>query len=100
MVILAGKSPVFFLANSVAELTLFEHSNHLPEGLLGLPTLSEGSRVAVQLDNLTEGDITLIPEWKWVQSPLYTSPSLSLGVKCQRYLIRSLWSNREICGGS
>ena len=29
-----------------------------------MPTLSEGSRVAVQLDNLTEGDITLIPEWE------------------------------------
>ena len=28
------------------------------------PTLSEGSRVAVQLDDLTEGDITLIPEWE------------------------------------
>ena len=64
VVIPAGKSRVFFVANTVAELTLFEPSNHLPEGLLGLPTLSEGSRVAVQLDNLTEGDITLIPEWE------------------------------------
>ena len=36
----------------------------MPEGLIGLPTLSEGSRVAVQLDNLTEGDITLNPEWE------------------------------------
>ena len=64
VVIPAGKSRVFFLANTVAALTLFEPSDRLPEGLLGLPTLSEGSRVAVQLDNLTEGDITLIPEWE------------------------------------
>ena len=64
VVIPAGKSRVFFLANTVAELTLFEPSDRLPEGLLGMPTLSEGSRVAVQLDNLTEGDITLIPEWE------------------------------------
>ena len=45
VVIPAGKSRVFFLANTVAELTLFEPRDHLPEGLLGLPTLSEGSRV-------------------------------------------------------
>ena len=64
VVIPAGKSRVFFLANTVATLTLFEPSDRLPEGLLCLPTLSEGSRVAVQLDNLTEGDITLIPEWE------------------------------------
>ena len=64
VVIPAGKSRVFFLANTVAELTLFEPSDRLPEGLLGLPTMSEGSRVAVQLDNLTEGDITMIPEWE------------------------------------
>ena len=64
VVIPAGKSRVFFLANTVAELTLFEPIDRLPEGLLGMPTLSEGSRVAVQLDNLTEGDITLIPEWE------------------------------------
>ena len=60
----AGKSRVFFLTNPVASLTLFEPSDRLPEGLLGLPTLSEGSRVAVQIDNLTEGDVTLIPEWE------------------------------------
>ena len=64
VVIPACKSRVFFLTNTVATLTLFEPSDRLPEGLLGLPTLSEGSRVAVQLDNLTEGDITLIPEWE------------------------------------
>ena len=57
VVIPAGKSRVFFLANTVAVYTLFEPSDRLPEGLLGLPTLSEGSRVAVQLDNLMEGDI-------------------------------------------
>ena len=100
MVIPAGKSRVFFLANTVAALTLFEPSDCLPERLLGLPTLSEGSRVAVQLDNLTEADITLSLNGKWVQSPLYTWPSLQLGVNCHRYLIRSLLSNREICGGS
>ena len=64
VVIPAGKSRVFFVANTVTELTLFEPSDRLPEGLIGLPTLSEGSRVAVQLDNLTEGDITLNPEWE------------------------------------
>ena len=64
VVIPAGKSHVFFLTNTVATLTLFEPSDRLPEGLLGLPTLSEGSRVAVQLDNLTEGDITLNPKWE------------------------------------
>ena len=64
VVISAGKSRVFFVANTVTELTLFEPSDRLPLGLIGLPTLSEGSRVAVQLDNLTEGDITLNPEWE------------------------------------
>ena len=62
VVIPAGKLRVFFLANTVAELTLFEPSDRLPKGLLDLPTLSKGSRVAIQLDNLTEGDINLIPE--------------------------------------
>ena len=64
MVIPAGKSRVFFLTNTMATLTLFEPSDRLPEGLLGLPTLSKGSKVAVQLDNLTEGDIALTPEWE------------------------------------
>ena len=64
VVVPAGKSHVFFLSNPVASLTLFEPSDRLPEGLLGLPTLSEGSRVAVQIDNFTEGDVTLIPEWE------------------------------------
>ena len=43
VIIPAGKSRVFFLANTVDSLTLFEPSDRLPEGLLGLPTLSEGS---------------------------------------------------------
>ena len=64
VVVPAGKSRVVFFTNPVASLTLFEPSDRLPEGLLGLPTLSEGSRMAVQLDNLTEADITLIPEWE------------------------------------
>ena len=64
MVIPAGKSRVFFLTNTMATLTLFEPSDRLPEGLLGLPTLSKGSRVAVQLDNLTERDTALTPEWE------------------------------------
>ena len=64
-VIPAGKPRAFLLlTNPVASLALFEPSDRLPEGLLGLPTLSEGSRVAVQIDNLTEGDVTLIPEWE------------------------------------
>ena len=48
MVIPAGKSRVFFVTNPMATLTLFEPSDRLPEGLLGLPTLSKGSKVAVQ----------------------------------------------------
>ena len=56
VVIPAGKSRVFFVTNTVIELILFEPSDQLPEGLIGLPT--------VQLDNLTEGDITLNPEWE------------------------------------
>ena len=64
MVIPAGKSRVFFVANKMASLTLFEPSDRLPEGLLGLPTLSKGARVAIQLDNLTEDDIALTPEWE------------------------------------
>ena len=64
MVIPAGKSRVFFVANKMASLTLFEPSDRLPEGLLGLPTLSKGERVAIQLDNLTEVDIALTPEWE------------------------------------
>ena len=64
MVIPAGKSRVFFVANTMASLSLFEPSDRLPEGLLGLPTLSKGARVAIQLDNLSEDDIALTPEWE------------------------------------
>ena len=101
VVIPAGKSRVFFLVNTVAELTLFEPSDRLPEGLLGLPTLSEGSIVAVQLDNLTEGDITLIPEWEvgTISSVHFTqSPAGGQMPKIPDSL--SLLSNKEICGGS
>ena len=55
----AGKSRVFFLKNTLQGLTLFEPSDNLPEGLLGVPTLSKGRRVAVQLDNLSEKDVLL-----------------------------------------
>ena len=79
VVIPAGKSCLFFVANTVAELTLFEPRNRLPEGLLGLPTLSEGSRVAVQLDNLTEGDITLIREWEVGTISVHLTQSPAVG---------------------
>ena len=57
----AGKSRVFFLENCLEALTLFEPSDSLPEELLGIPTLSQGSKVAVQLDNLSEKDVLLKP---------------------------------------
>ena len=60
----AGKSRVFFLNNCLGALTLFEPSDSLPEELLGIPTLSQGSKVAVQLDNLSEKDVLLNPEWE------------------------------------
>ena len=59
----AGKSRVFFLKNSLAGLTLFEPSDRLPEGMIGLPTLSEGNKVAIQLDNLSGEDIILNAKW-------------------------------------
>ena len=107
VVIPAGKSRVFFLANTVAALTLFEPSDRLPEGLLGLPTLSEGSRVAVQLDNLTEGDIILIPEWEvgtissvhLAQSPTGGQvPQIpdSLSFEQQRYLRRLIVEYQDV----
>ena len=43
----AGKSRVFFLKNCLGALTLFEPSDSLPEELLGIPTLSHGSKVAI-----------------------------------------------------
>ena len=70
MVVPAGKSRVFFVENKLASLTLFEPSDRLPEGLLSLPTLSEGTRVAIQLDNLTDDDIALTPEWELALFPL------------------------------
>ena len=107
VIIPSGKSRVFFLANTVDSLTLFEPSDWLPEGLLSLPTLSEGSRVAVQLDNLTEGDKTLIPEWEvgtissvhLSQSPtggqLPQIPD-SLSFEQQRYLRRLLDEYQDV----
>ena len=59
----AGKSRVFFVKNVLCGLTLFEPSANLPEGLLGIPTLSKGSQVTVQLDNLSERDVMLNTEW-------------------------------------
>ena len=107
VIIPAGKSHVFFLANTVAELTLFEPSDRLPKGLLGLPTLNEGSRVAVQLDNLTEGEKTLIPEWEGdtissvhlTQSPAVgQTPQIpdSLSLEQQRDLRRLLDEYKDI----
>ena len=100
VVIPAGKSCVFFLTNTVAALTLFEPSDRLPEGLLGLPTLSEGSRVAVQLDNLTEEDITLNPEWEVGTISFVHLAQSPIGGNCHRFLICSILSNREICSNS
>ena len=59
----AGKAKVFFVRNELEGLTLFEPSSSLPEGLQGVPTLSHGERVAVQLDNHSDSDILLNPEW-------------------------------------
>ena len=63
MKIPAGKSKVFFLKNDFPGLTLFEPGLELPEGLQGVPTLSCGPRIAVQLDNHSERDILLSPHW-------------------------------------
>ena len=64
-----GKSRVFLVNNTLLGLTLFEPGANLPEGLLGVPTLGKGSRLAIQLDNLSERDIMLNP--KWVIGQLY-----------------------------
>ena len=45
----AGKSRVFLVNNTLPELTLFEPGANLPEGLLGVPALGKGSRLAIQL---------------------------------------------------
>ena len=60
----AGKSRVFFLENCLKTLTLFEPSDSLPKERLGILTLSQGSKVPVQLDNLSEKDVLLNPEWE------------------------------------
>ena len=44
-------------------LTLFEPSVLLPEGIQGVPSLSKGPRLAVQLDNHTDKEVVLTPEW-------------------------------------
>ena len=59
----AGKSRVFLVKNTLPGLTLYEPGTNLPEGLLGVPALGKGSRLAIQLDNLSEGDIMLNPKW-------------------------------------
>ena len=59
----AGKSRVFLVNNTLPGLTLFEPGANLPEGLLGVPALGKGSRLAIQLDNLSERDIMLNPKW-------------------------------------
>ena len=44
----AGKSRVFLVNNTLPGLTLFEPGANLPEGLLGVPALGKGSRLAIQ----------------------------------------------------
>ena len=51
----AGKSKVFFLESQVKGLTLFEPGTELPEGLRGVPTLNNGPKIAVQVDNPFQG---------------------------------------------
>ena len=59
----AMKSRVFFLENHLPGLVLFEPGMELPEGLQRVPTLGKGSQLAVQLDNRSEEDILLSPQW-------------------------------------
>ena len=59
----AGKSRVFLVSNTLPGLTLFKPGANLPEGLLGVPALGQGSKLAIQLDNLSEKDIMLNPKW-------------------------------------
>ena len=61
--ILAGKSRVFLVRNTLPGLTLIEPGTNLPEGLLGVPALGQGSKLVIQLDNLSERDIMLNPKW-------------------------------------
>ena len=66
----AGKSRLFLVSNTLTCLTLFEPGINLPEGLLGVPALGQGSKLAIQMDNLSEKDIVLNPKWDIGQ--LYT----------------------------
>ena len=59
----AGKSRVFLVSNTLPGLTPFEPGANLPKGLLGVPALGQGSKLAIQLDNLSEKDIILNPKW-------------------------------------
>ena len=59
----AGKSRVFFMDNELEGLVLFEPGLELPEGLQGIPSLGTGKKIAVQLDNHSEKDIVLNPQW-------------------------------------
>ena len=59
----AGKSRVFLVSNTLTGLTLFEPVANLPEGLLGVPALGQGSKLAIQPDNLSEKDIMPNPKW-------------------------------------
>ena len=66
----AGKSRLFLVSNTLTGLTLFEPGINLPEGLLGVPALGQGSKLVIQKDNLSEKDIVLNP--KWDRGQLYT----------------------------
>ena len=59
----AGKSRVFLVSNTLPGLTVFEPGANLPEGLLGVPALGKGSRLAIQLDNLSGKDVILNSKW-------------------------------------
>ena len=72
----AGKSRVFLVSNTLPGLTLFEPGANLPEGLLGVPALGQGSKLAIQLDNLSERDIMLNPKWDTGQ--LYSGKVIKL----------------------
>ena len=51
------------MSNTLPGLTLFEPGANLPEGLLGVPALGQGCKLAIQLDNPSERDIMLNPKW-------------------------------------
>ena len=58
-----GKSRVLLMNNALQGLTLFEPGANLPEGLLGVPALGKGSRLAMHLDNLSGRDVMLNSKW-------------------------------------